>query len=307
MRHRHSALLGVLVLAGIVTAVPGQAATPPLSHPVEVAHFDVNALQQPENITLEPNGAADVTFNGARQVARIGRDGSVTILRTLPAATTGPSGATGIVRADDGTLFVNYNAGAQSAIWRLGRHGTAAPFTPLPAAKFLNGLALDRFADTLYATDSATGTVYQVQLRTGRAVVWAQGGPLLPTAAVGFGSNGIKVHDGAVWVSNTAQGTLLRIPIGRHGTAGPISTVARGLAGIDDFTFTGFGDTVLAALNSQSEVSLVHPGGSSHIVLTAADGLSNPTSLAVRGSTVYVASAAYATRVDPNLLLARLG
>jgi len=27
-----------------------------------VAHFNINALQQPENITLLPSGAADVTF-----------------------------------------------------------------------------------------------------------------------------------------------------------------------------------------------------------------------------------------------------
>jgi hypothetical protein len=40
------------------------ASTSPLSDAREVAHFDVNALQQPESITLERGGAADVTFNG---------------------------------------------------------------------------------------------------------------------------------------------------------------------------------------------------------------------------------------------------
>jgi hypothetical protein len=42
-------------------------------------------------------------------------------------------------------------------------------------------------------------------------------------------------------------------------------------------------------------------------VLISTDGLSNPTSIAVRGSTVYVASAAYITHADPNLLLAKVG
>jgi hypothetical protein len=37
------------------------------------------------------------------------------------------------------------------------------------------------------------------------------------------------------------------------------------------------------------------------------DGLSNPTPIAVCGSTVYVASGAYFTHGDPNLLLAKLG
>jgi hypothetical protein len=41
-------------------------------------------------------------------------------------------------------------------------------------------------------------------------------------------------------------------------------------------------------------------------VLTSADGLSNPTSVAVAGHTIYIPSAAYLTGSDPNLLLAHL-
>jgi hypothetical protein len=78
------------------------------------------------------------------------------------------------------------------------------------------------------------------------------------------------------------------------------------VAGIDDFTFTGRGDTVLAAINGASEIALVRPDGTQSIVLSPADGLQNPTSMSVRGHTLYVASAAYSTLTDPNLLLAHL-
>jgi sugar lactone lactonase YvrE len=312
LRYRHNALLTVIALAGFATAqvaVPAFASTSPLSDAREVAHFDVNALQQPENITLEHGGAADVTFNRARQVARIGTDGSVTILATLPAPATGTATASGIVRGKDGSLYVNYNAGSQSGIWRIAPGGgTPVQVVALPDVKVLNGLALDQGQDTLYATDSRSGTVWKVSLHSGTASLWAQGVELEPSTASssGFGANGIKVHDGAVWVSNTDKGTLLRIPIGEHGAAGAVTTVAQGLTAIDDFAFTGDGDTVLAAQNFVSEVSLVHPDGTHQTVLTATDGLSNPTSIAVRGSTVYVASGAYFTHVDPNLLLAKL-
>ncbi|HEY3608176.1 MAG TPA: hypothetical protein VGL06_11780 [Pseudonocardiaceae bacterium] len=311
MRYRHSALLGALALAGFATAqvaMPANAATAPLSNAREVAHFDVTLLQQPENITLEPDGAAVVTFNRARQVARVSRDGSVSILATLPASATGTAAVSGIVRGRDGSLLVNYNAGSQSAIWRIGPHGgTAAPIVALPDVKVINGLALDEDADTLYATDSTVGTVWRISLRTRTASLWATDPALVPPAGFGFGANGIKVHDGAVWVSNTGNGTLMRIPIGRHGAAGALTTVATGLLGIDDFTFIGDSDTVLAALNGQNKAAIVHRDGTHQIVLTAADGLTSPTSIAVRGSTVYVASAAYANRIDPNLLLAKLG
>jgi len=310
VRNRHTALLSVLALAGITTALvtmPAQAATAPLSNAREIAHFDVTALQQPENMTLEPDGAAVVTFTGARQVARISRNGSVSILATLPAPTTGTARTSGIVRDDDGSFLVNYNAGSNSGIWRVSPHGgTPVQVVALPDVTVINGLALDRGTDTLYATDSTSGTVWRVSLRTRTASLWAQDPQLVPPAGAGFGANGIKVHNGSVWVSNTGNGTLLRIAIGRHGTAGAVTTAAQGLAGIDDFTFTGLGNTVLAALNSQNAVALIHPDGTHQIVLTATDGLTSPTSTAVRGSTVYVASAAYANRIDPNLLLAKL-
>ena len=51
---------------------------------------------------------------------------------------------------------------------------------------------------------------------------------------------------------------------------------------------------------------LIRPGGSQQTVLTAADGLSNPSAIAIRGDTVYVLSAAYLTQTDPNIMLAAL-
>jgi sugar lactone lactonase YvrE len=312
VRYRRSTLLSVIALAGFATAhaaVPASASTAPLSDARVLAQLDINTLQQPETITLEPGGAADVTFTRARQVARIGTDGSVSILATLPAPATGTATASGIVRAPDGSLYVNENAGSRSGIWRIPPGGgTPVQVVALPDVKVLNGLALDRSQDALYVTDSSSGTVWKVPLRSDTASLWAQGTDLEPNTvnSSGFGANGIKVHDGAVWVSNTDKGTLLRIPIGAHGMAGAVTTVAQGLTAIDDFAFTGDGDTVLAALDHANEVAIVRPDGSHQIVLTAADGLSDPTSVAVRGSTVYVASGAYFTHANPNLLLAKL-
>jgi DNA-binding beta-propeller fold protein YncE len=181
-------------------------------------------------------------------------------------------------------------------------------FVATPDVKVLNGLAADWAQNALYATDSNADTVWKISFKTGTASLWAQGAYLEPSTGQGpIGANGIKVHDGAVWVSNTSQGTLLRIAIGAHGTAGAVTTVAEDLPAIDDFAFTGDGSTVIAALDHTDEVAIVYPDGSHHIVLTAADGLSDPTSIAVRRSAVYVPSGAYFTHVDPNLLVAKLG
>jgi sugar lactone lactonase YvrE len=299
--------LNLLAVAGVTTAI---AASAPLRDPTIIAHFDIGALQQPENIKLEPDGSAVVTFNRARQVARVSTKGVVTILATLPAPASGTALATGIVRTKDGALYVNYSAGVLSSIWRIPPNGgLPSQFVALPDVAALNGLAIDESGSSLYVTDSSKGAVWNISLRPGMAgavTLWAQGAQLQPTASSAIASNGIKVHNGAVWLSNTAQGTLMSIPINEDGTAGTITTKATGLTAIDDFAFTGSGD-VVAAQNFVSEVSIVHQDGTHVTVLTSSDGLSNPTSIAIRGSTVYVASGAYFTHVDPNLMVAHLG
>ncbi len=301
--------LGALFLAGACTApaIPALASSFPVTGARVVAHFDIAALQQPENITLGPDGDADVTFAYAHQVAWVTPRGKVTILATLPAAAAGTAAVSGIVRVPDGTLYVNYVdiGGAESGIWRVSPDGAAEQVVALPGAKFLNGLAVDPRTGALFATDSTLGVVWKAWPRTGKAQIWTSGAELQPGTS-GFGANGLKVHDGSVWVSNSSQGTLLRIPIRPDGTAGSAAVVASGLAGIDDFAFTGHGDTLLAAQNQLNQVDLVMPDGTVHIVLTAADGLSGPSAVAVRDRAVYVTSPAYFTGVDPNLLLARL-
>lgn len=134
--------------------------------------------------------------------------------------------------------------------------------------------------------------------------MWANGPALARTSFIG--ANGVKVHRNAIWASNLDRGTLVRIPLRHDGTAGDVQTRATGLTAIDDFDFLGTGDTLLAALITTNQVAIVYPNGTHRTVLTAADGLSNPTSVAVCGIRIYVPSAAYYTQKDPNLLLACL-
>ncbi|MFD5893153.1 SMP-30/gluconolactonase/LRE family protein [Streptomyces sp. NPDC060366] len=279
-----------------------------------VAHFDLAKGRMPENIALSPGGTAYVTFAAARQIAQVTPSGTTRILATLPEPADGGihtpvlgfALTTGIVRAHDGTLYVLYATGTDdlTGLWRLRPGGEPRRIAALPATGLPNGLALDPRTRTLYITDSVLGTIWSVPTSGGTPTAWSTAPEL---ASTGFlGANGLKIHRGAVWATNLDRGTLLRIPVLPGGRAGRVQTRATGLTGIDDFAFTGRGDRVLATLNGPSEVALVRRDGTHSTVLTAADGLQNPTSVALRGDTVYVLSAAYTTAEDPNLVLAHL-
>ncbi|MEU4982497.1 hypothetical protein [Streptomyces sp. NPDC021969] len=313
---RSAMTAGIMVAATIPALVPtaASAASAPLTEVRIAEHFDLAEGRTPENIAMAPNGDAYVTFAAGRQVARVSRAGAVRVLATLPEPADGGVHTpvmrfpltTGVVRAHDGTLYFLYATGTAdlTGVWRLHPGGRPQRIAALPANGLPNGLALDRRTDTLYITDSVLGTIWKVPASGGTPTAWSTAPEL---ASTGFlGANGLKIHNGAVWATNLDKGTVLRIPVRRHGHAGKVRTEATGLTGIDDFAFTGRGDQLLATLNGPSEVALVQPDGTHSTVLTPADGLQNPTSVAVRGDRVYVLSAAYLTGEDPNLLLARL-
>ncbi len=307
------ALATVLALsATLVTPLQASAGGVRLSSPRVVAHLDLAAGQQVENITLEPDGSADVTFAYTRQVARISPRGTVRVLATVPAPPEGSKtpafgGApimTGIVRDHDGTLYFLYSTGTAelTGIWRLRPGGTPHRVVALPPTGVANGL--DLHGGYLYAADSVLGTIWRAPVGGGRAVAWSTAPELAQSSLAG--ANGLAVHNGAVWTTNTDTGSVVRIPIKRDRSAGPARVVATGLGLIDDIEFTGRDDTLLVTGIAANEVVLVRPDGSHTVVLTGADGLQNPTSLVRDGDAVLIANAAYFTGVDPNLLTARL-
>ncbi|MET8629322.1 hypothetical protein ABZW30_37255 [Kitasatospora sp. NPDC004669] len=254
-----------------------------------------------------------MTFSVARQVARVGTDGATHILATMPPPADGGvntpvlhfAATMGIVRDQDGTLYFLYAAGSAdlTGVWRMRPHGKPERIAALPANGLPNGLALDRRSGVLYIADSVLGTIWSVPTAGGAATAWTTA-PELAFSSIA-GANGLKIHNHAVWVSNADQGTIMRIPFLPGNHPGPVQIRASRLTIVDDFAFTGAGDEILAALNHTNTVVRIGPDGAQSTVLTAADGLENPTSLLIRGGTVYVMDAAYVTSKNPNILAAR--
>jgi hypothetical protein len=308
-----SALVAGAASAALLAGVPVTAAAPPAPparSPRIVAHFDLAAGQTAENLAIAPDGTAIVSFAVANQVAQVNRTGTVRVLAQLPPSNKKcaiyPGAATlGVARAHDGTVYVAECSGnANTGIWRIRARAAPVQIAALPPDGLPNGMALDERTGNLYVADSFRGEVWRVPTRGGAPSVWATG-PQLQKSTFG-GANGLALHNGAVWVGNIDKGVIVRIPIRLDGTAGPVHTAATGLIGVDDFSVVGRDNTIIAAIVADSRVVLVRPGVPPRVLLTAADGLSNATSVRFRNGAMYVTSAAYFTGVDPNLLITRV-
>ncbi|WP_410585976.1 hypothetical protein [Amycolatopsis sp. lyj-23] len=312
---RRTATLGVAALLAATITAPDALAHPARLDDVRVAaRFDRSAGQVAESIAPEPGGGAVIGMIPARQVVRVAPDGAVRVLVTMPlppggGGTTpviGTPVVTGVARSDRGDVYFLYTSGrgGLTGIWQLRPAGVPRLVVPLPADTMPNALVIDGERNRFLVTDSTGGRIWQAPLGGGAAAVWSADPALAPGGF--FGANGLKVHDGAVWASNSDRGTIVRIPVAANGGAGRARVRAAGLPGIDDFDFTGRGTEILAAINQSSELVRVGPDGSRQTLLDAEDGMEGTTAVAVRGNRVYVTNGANLAANHPHLLLARL-
>jgi len=316
MRHRPIKISLVTAAAATLTLITGAsagAATAPVSNPQIRAAFDFSKGQTAEAVAIEPSGKADVSLAEANEVVQVAPDGAVTPFPALPSGGTCPVAGTtstvGIAYNRGSVYVVECSGDAHTGVWRL-RHGAPPEqIAQLPASGFPNDMAIDPSTGVLYVADSVLGEVFAVPTRhgagsgLGSAMVWAVGSALQRTSFIG--ANGVDVHNGAVWVSNTDQATILRIPIQADGTAGPIGTAVTGLdGGIDNFTVVGADDTIIATQTLTDEVEIIKGGAAPQVVLTAADGLSNPTDAKVHNGKLYVTSGGFVHLGGSNLLVA---
>lgn len=305
----------VAVAAATLIAVPsasastGHAATQPaVTRVTTVSAFDYTSGDAPENITVNPDNTVTLSMLGS--VA----NKPPTLVKLTPSGrrttlVTGHAGdmITGNTRGSDGTIYYNVASAdtSRGGVWKLPVGASPRRLAALPTDGLPNGLALDPAGRTLYVADSLNGTIWAVPASGGRAIAWLTD-PALdpdPDATLQIGVNGLRLHNGAVWVTNFNKATLLRIPVTVHGTAGRIHTVTRTLASVDDFSFLNERcDVVFAAQNDPADkITVVYPNGTTKTVLTAANGLASPTSTAVSRNQLYITNAGLTAPHDAKL------
>ncbi|KAI1297471.1 hypothetical protein F5Y03DRAFT_279624 [Xylaria venustula] len=181
-------------------------------------------------------------------------------------------------------------------------HGAAKKTAPtvkavasLPDAVLLNGVAaLPANPSVILITDSVTYAIWRVDTTTGAVDKAITDAALEAPANATFplGANGLKIHDGYAYFTNTAAGIFGRVPItaagDKAGDVEVIHTVPSG-TNFDDFNIDDAGVAYLA--QSPGAVVKVTTDGTASFVV-GADGdttLLGPTSITLaKGKKAYV-------------------
>lgn len=205
-------------------------------------------------------------------------DGAAVPFATLP--NPGAGAVIGLQVGPDGqlyTLVTSFNPEFTSGVYRVGPEGGEAElFAELTGTAFPIDLAFDE-AGTLFVSDAATGTIHKIAA-DGTMAPFLSGTELLGGAGscreggqMTIGANGLAFKDGALFITNSDFGTVLKVPVtdGVAGTpevfAGPDCTNivgADGLVAVDG----GFLATTAAAgkiirIGDDGTVTVLAEGG----------------------------------------------
>ena len=157
----------------------------------------------------------------------------------------------------------------------------------LPDLVFGNGMAL-LDASHVLITDSVLGTIWKVDVKTGVAEPWLDSELLKPRANAPLpGANGLRIHAGSVYVSNSATKKLYTVKVDtNHLPDGALTELPTQPSGIDDFAIDRSGVFYIA---THGEQVLKFDGRETTMLLDVA-AVAGCTSAALSpdGRTIYV-------------------
>src|ERR1700704_607397 len=278
-----------------------------------VRNFGPNLQQtvcrQPEGIAVDSRGNVYASSNS--DTATIGhvcvfdRHGTLADIVEVPTGTSPVIGLLGELFEEDQGLFVVDQADNVAPNGRLLKIDPRTHSVTVLAAGFVfpNAIAQDRQRN-LYVSDSATGQVARVAPDGSSNSVWFSS-PLLttnnPDQPVGANGLAFDRDHRFLYVANTGDHRILRIPVRRDGSAGPIEVFADGatidsqlgitqaLAGADGIQFDAHGNLYVLP-NQAEEIQVLSPDGRliARYAGSGNDVLDFPASLVFRGDDLYM-------------------
>lgn len=295
----------LMALALMVAALAMIAASPPLLADGHVEPvFDYDPPFFPEGIAIDKRGNIFVSIAIQSELRKITPDGTETTLATLP---TGGFGLLGLAVDAPGNVYAALATVdlSTSGVYRIDKTGASVRLAGTEAIIVPNGLAFDKRGN-LYVTDTIGGAVYVVP-PGGSAELWVQSPLLEGTGVAGLGvpvgANGITYRHGVVHVANTEQGTLVRIPVEKGGSAGVPTVFVDDVFGADGLALDVKGNIYIASVLEDKLIRVNLRSGERSVLAEGDDGLDGPASLAFgtgQGNRKYLYITNFVLLSDPN-------
>lgn len=260
----------------------------------------------PEGIAIDPSGNLYAASFPAFQAVRTL---SANICVISPAGTLidkisvppGPAGVTNLLgelfEPGHGLYVVDF-ANGMPGFGRLLRVDPATHSITILATRFAaaNAIAQDRHRN-LFVSDSFEGNIVKVAPDGSGSSVWVSSAFLAPQGFPPFGANGVAFDRDQknMYVANTSNDTIVRIPILDDGSAGTPVVFAAGsdasgvLDGADGIMFDANGDLFVCA-NQANEIQVLAADGTlvARYKGLGANALDFPASLVFNGRDLYI-------------------
>ena len=278
---------GFLVACTPASAPAAPTKTPPpevaAAAPAVLASFDAPAFL--ENLIVEEDGSIIFTNYTGKSLHRIAPDGAVSVLASLDVHPVSliRLGETYIVSAHAIPFTAGPSFIGSGQLLSLSATGDVLSILPVPQAGFLNGMVVSPVDEKILIADSAMAQILVYDPAVGSVDTWYADPLLAPQTEPFFlpGANGLKLEDGALLVSSSANRTIYRLGVGEDGTAqGPLTPVIADLPGADDFIVLQEGGYV-ASTHADRVVKISKDGTLE--TLTDDARIKGNTSVALRG------------------------
>lgn len=309
--------LGFLIALAAILAFPLQAVADHSSRGV-IQNFGPNLRAdclKPEGIARDPKGnlyAASFASQPIANICVLNKNGQLFDKIPVLHGTAPVTALLGELFEPDHGLYVVDFANGIKGNGRLLKVNPATHAVTTLATGFAaaNAIAMDRHRN-LFVSDSFTGRIHKVAPDGSSNEVWIDD-PLLRTKGQPpFGANGLAFDRDQefLYVANTGDSTVLRVPVEEDGSAGEIEVFAAGadlgpeaLHGADGIMFDVKGNLYVCA-NQANEIQVLSPDGEliARYKGRGANALDFPASLVFGGHSLYITNLSLATGVNSKL------
>lgn len=264
MRKR-GGLLGVIVVAVGVFSQSSAAQSGP-EEPVPYETVATLDARNTENIFQAQDGTTYVTAHEGLKIFRITPDRRVDVFVTMPTDVLGIVGIRdGFVLTTSARPFAKRDAAGHvqfdfsdtgPGVAFLDKKGAITATLSGVKGSFFNGIAAAKVSggrELILIADSNGGTLWRVDAAKKKIEPWLKDPALAPTKESPVGADGIKIHNG--WVYVNSRNDLYRVRVGSDGQPhGMLTLVAPGV-GNNDFDLTRDGTLYIIVMSSLKKIS----------------------------------------------------